>query len=50
MRDVIDKEYLDGINDDKDFTWIAKTLDVNTAFKKKEDLRSTVYGAFNIAL
>ena len=48
MKDVIDKEYLDNISDDKDFTWIAKTLDINTAFKKKEELKSTVYGAFNV--
>lgn len=50
MRDVVDKEYLDNIKDDKDFTWLAKVMGVNTAFKKKEELKSIVYDAFSIAL
>lgn len=50
MRDVIDKKFLDGITDEKDLTWIAKVFDVNTVAKKKEDIKSSVYGVFNVAL
>lgn len=50
MRDVVDKEYLDNIKDDKDFTWLSKVMGVNTAFKKREELKSIVYDAFSIAL
>jgi|WetSurSiteA1Bulk_404760.scaffolds.fasta_scaffold21025_2 hypothetical protein len=48
--DVIDKAYLDKVKDDKDFVWIAKVMGINTAFQKKEDLKSKVYEAFNIVL
>jgi len=50
MRDVVDKEYLDSLVDDKDFAWLAKTMGINVAFKKKEDIKSMVYDAFSIAL
>ena len=50
MRDVVDKEYLDSVTDDKDFTWLAKVMGINTPFKKKEELKSMVYDAFSIAL
>lgn len=50
MKDVIDKEYLDNITDEKDHTWIAKSLGLSTSFKKKEELKSAVYDAFNVAL
>jgi hypothetical protein len=50
MRDVVNKEYLDNIKDEKDFTWLAKVMGINTPFKKKEELRSMVYDAFSIAL
>jgi len=50
LIDTVDKEYLDSIKDDKDFAWLSKVMGVTTAFKKKEETRSLVYGAFNIAL
>jgi hypothetical protein len=50
MRDVVNKEFLDGIKDDKDITWLSKVMGINTPFKKKEELRSLVYDAFSIAL
>ena len=48
MRDVVDKEYLDSVRDDKDFAWLCKVMDISTAFKKKEELKTLAYGAFNI--
>jgi hypothetical protein len=50
MRDVMNKEYLDNITDSKDLVWIAKIMGINTAFKKSEELKSMVYGAFSVAL
>ena len=49
MRDVVDKEYLDSITEDKDYAWLCKVMDVTVSFKKKEEIKSTVYGVFNIA-
>jgi len=50
MHDVVNKEYLDNIKDEKDFTWLAKVMGITSAFKKKEKIRSMVYDAFSIAL
>lgn len=50
MVDIVNKEYLDSIKDDKDFSWLAKVMGVAVPFKKKEEIRDKVYSAFNIAL
>ena len=50
MVDVMDKATLDGLTDNRDITWLAKIMDINTAFKEKSELRSKVYEAFNLAL
>jgi predicted transcriptional regulator len=50
MRDVVTKEMLDGVVDEKDLKWLCKIMDINTSFKKSEDTKALVYGAFNIAL
>ena len=50
LRDIVNKEFLDNIVDDKDYVWIGKVMGVNSAFKKKEELKTLVYGAFSIAL
>jgi hypothetical protein len=50
MRDVVSKEMLDGIVDEKDFNWIGKVIGVEVSFKKKEDVKKAVYESFNIDL
>ena len=50
MRDVVTKEMLDAIVDDKDFIWLGKVMGITTAFKKKEDTKRLVYEAFSFAL
>lgn len=36
--------------DEKDFTWLAKVMGINTAFKKKEEIKEMVYNAFSITV
>jgi hypothetical protein len=45
IRDLADKEYLDGLTDDKQFFWLARMLELPIEFKKKEEIREIVYGA-----
>ena len=45
ISDLADKEYLDGISDDKQFFWLARMLDLPIEFKKKEEIREIVYSA-----
>jgi len=49
LKDVITKKILDSF-DDKDITWIGKVMQIATAFKKKEELKTLVYEAFNMPL
>ena len=44
IKDVVGKEYLDKITDEKTFIWLAKTLELPHNFKKKEEIREAVYG------
>ena len=47
LVDVINKEYLDTVEDEKDFQWIGKIMDLEGyATKTKEKLRDAVYGRF----
>jgi hypothetical protein len=48
MRDTITQDMLDGIVDDKDFTWLGKVMDIKTSFKKKEETKRLVYEAFSL--
>ncbi len=50
MRDVVTKDYLDSLKDDKEFKWLSKVMGIQSAFKKGEDIKSMVYDAFNVAL
>jgi len=48
MRDVVNKEYLDNIKDQKDFVWLAKIMGLATSFKKSEEVKEAVYNIFSI--
>jgi hypothetical protein len=39
---------LDGIVDDRDYTWLCKVMGVNYTAKKKEEIKKLVYEVFNI--
>ena len=45
LKDVVNKEYLDKITDEKTFIWLAKVLELPHNFKKKDEIRESVYGA-----
>jgi hypothetical protein len=45
LKDTVDKEYLDKVNDEKTFIWLAKVLELPHNFKKKDEIREAVYGA-----
>jgi hypothetical protein len=49
MRDVITKEMLDAIVDNKDYVWLGKIMGITTSFKKKEETKRLVYEAFSVA-
>ena len=46
LRDVIDKEYLDKITDDKAYGWLARLMGIKGEFKKTEEVKELVYSAF----
>lgn len=46
LRDVIDKEYLDKISDDKTFIWLARIMGLTYNFKSAADVRELVYAEF----
>lgn len=46
LKDVITKEYLDKLTDDKYFIWLAKVMDLPHNFKKTEEVREAVYAHF----
>jgi len=45
LKDVVTKEYLDKVNDEKMFIWLAKVLELPHNFKKKDEIRESVYSA-----
>lgn len=50
MTDLINKEYLDSITDDKDFRWLAKVMDIQGFYNKNaEQVKELVYGQFIVA-
>ena len=49
MHDVITKEYLDGVKDNKDFRWIAEVAGIEGYFNKSpEQVKEMVYKTFVI--
>jgi hypothetical protein len=46
LRDIVTKEYLDKVADEKTFSWIGRVMELNTSFKKSEEVRELVYGVF----
>jgi hypothetical protein len=47
--DLINKEYLDGLTDAKDFRWIAKIMEIEGYYNKPEEqVKTMVYTAFNL--
>ena len=46
LRDIVDKEYLDGVGDDKAYSWLARIMELPVEFKKKEEVKERVYAQF----
>jgi hypothetical protein len=46
LKDVVDKDYLDKITDDKTFVWLARIGDIKHNFKKSGEIRESVYSFF----
>jgi hypothetical protein len=46
LRDIVTKEFLDKTTDEKTFGWLARMVEIQTAFKKAEEIRELVYGFF----
>jgi hypothetical protein len=46
LRDIVTKEYLDKTTDEKTFGWLGRMMEIQTAFKKSEELKELVYGVF----
>jgi hypothetical protein len=47
MKDLVNKDYLDKIIDDKDFRWIAKVMEIDGYFNQKPDkVKEMVYSEF----
>jgi hypothetical protein len=46
LRDVVNKDYLDAIKDEKNFGWLARMMELNTNFKKSEEVKEAVYKCF----
>jgi hypothetical protein len=46
MRDLLSKEYLDGITDNKEWKWLADIGGFNPAFKKIEEIQEEVKKIF----
>jgi hypothetical protein len=44
--DLINKEYLEGVKDTKVFEWLAKSVGIKVAFKKKAELKKLVLEHF----
>lgn len=49
MRDLVNKEYLDGIDDPKDFRWLAKVMAIDGFYNKPEEqVKTMVYSGFGV--
>jgi hypothetical protein len=46
LRDIVTKQYLDKTTDEKTFGWLGRMMEIQTAFKKAEELKELVYGVF----
>lgn len=46
LRDVVDRDYLDKIKDEKTYGWLARMMDIKTGFKKPQDIKELVYSCF----
>jgi len=46
LKDIVNKESLEAIKDPRVFDWLARVLDLKTAFKKKDEIKSLVIEAF----
>jgi hypothetical protein len=47
MKDLVNKEYLDSITDEKDFRWIAKVMDIKGYYNQSpEKVKELVYSEF----
>jgi len=46
LGDLVNKDYLDSIRDPKIFDWLAKAKNINTSFKKKDEVKSLVIQSF----
>ena len=50
LLDLVNKEYLDSITDEKDFRWLAKVMDIQGYYNQSaERVEDMVRGAFNYA-
>jgi len=46
LGDLVNKEFLNNVRDNKVFDWLAKIIDVNVKFKKKSDIKNAVISHF----
>ncbi len=46
LKDIVDKEYLEKLTDDKTFSWLARVSDLKADFKSKEEVRDLVFKHF----
>ena len=46
LKDFVNKEFLDKVNDDKMFFWLARMMNIPTDFKTKEKTRELIYECF----
>jgi hypothetical protein len=50
MLDLVNKEYLDSITDEKDYRWLAKAMDIQGFYNQTIDkVKELVYATFNVA-
>lgn len=46
LKDLVNKEYLDKITDEKTFSWLARAMSLGSNFKKAEEIKEMVYACF----
>lgn len=46
LRDVVNKEYLDDVKDERTYGWLARMMELPTNFKKIEEVKEAVYKCF----
>ena len=50
MMDLVNKEYLDAVTDEKDFRWLAKAMEISGYYNQPIDkVKGMVYEAFNVS-